>query len=105
MYQEKEKIETLTGVIDESTGTVTLKAVFPNKNKFLRSGGTGNILIPLYLHSVIVIPQKATTELQDKKFVYTLVDSSIVRRTPIDVLDQDDGKITSLQKVYSKDRK
>ena len=69
MYPLKGKIETVSGVIDTSTGAVQLRALFKNPNRVLRSGATGTILVPSVLDSVIVIPQSATTEMQDKKFV------------------------------------
>ncbi|MCD8032426.1 MAG: efflux RND transporter periplasmic adaptor subunit [Bacteroides sp.] len=92
MYPAKGKIETLSGVIDQTTGSVTMRAGFPNSRYILRSGGTGNILIPHQEKGVILIPQKATTDLQDKKFVYLVTDSSTVRQTEIQILPIDDGK-------------
>lgn len=73
-YAQEGKIETISGVIDTSTGTVSLRAVFPNKEGLLTSGGSGNIIIPVKKENCIVIPQAATYELQDKVFVYKVVD-------------------------------
>ena len=72
MYPAKGKIETLSGVIDLSTGAVQMRATFPNAQRLLRSGGTGTVLIPSVLDSALLIPQSATYEVQDKKFVYVL---------------------------------
>ena len=69
-YPQEGKIETISGVIDTSTGTVSLRAVFPNKDGLLTSGGSGNVIVPLKKEDCIVIPQAATYELQDKVFVY-----------------------------------
>lgn len=91
LYSEKGKIETLSGVIDPATGTVTLRATFPNKNNLLRSGGTGSVLIPYTNDSALIIPQKATYEIQDKKFVYLLSDSSTVVSTEIVISPLDNG--------------
>lgn len=92
MYPLKGKIETVSGVIDPSTGAVQLRALFKNPNRVLRSGATGTILVPSVLDSVIVIPQSATTEMQDKKFVYVVDDSSKVHNTEITVFELEDGK-------------
>ena len=92
MYPAKGKIETLSGVIDLSTGAVQMRATFPNAQRLLRSGGTGTVLIPSVLDSVLLIPQSATYEVQDKKFVYVLGDSSKVKNTEITVFPLDNGK-------------
>ncbi len=92
IYSEKGKIETLSGVIDLSTGAVQMRATFPNAERLLRSGGTGSVLVPSILDSVLVVPQSATYEMQDKKFVYVLDDSSKVKSTEIEVFSLDDGK-------------
>ena len=92
MYPAKGKIETLSGVIDLSTGAVQMRATFPNAQRLLRSGGTGTVLIPSVLDSALLIPQSATYEVQDKKFVYVLGDSSKVQNTEITVFPLDNGK-------------
>ena len=73
-YAHKGKIETISGVIDRSTGTVSLRAVFPNAENLLHSGGVGNVVIPTEKTGALVIPQSATYEIQDKRFVYKVVD-------------------------------
>lgn len=73
-YPQPGKIETISGVIDRSTGTVSLRAVFPNKEGLLHSGGTGNVILSTPKPGALVIPQVATYEIQDKKFVYKVVD-------------------------------
>lgn len=92
MYPAKGKIETLSGVIDLSTGAVQMRATFPNAQRLLRSGGTGTVLIPSVLDSALLIPQSVTYEVQDKKFVYVLGDSSKVKNTEITVFPLDNGK-------------
>ena len=92
MYPAKGKIETLSGVIDLSTGAVQMRATFPNAQRLLRSGGTGTVLLPSVLDSALLIPQSATYEVQDKKFVYVLGDSSKVKNTEITVFPLDNGK-------------
>lgn len=73
-YTKKGQIETISGVIDRSTGTVSLRAVFPNKEGLLHSGGSGNVVIPVQKTACLVIPQTVTFEVQDKVYVYKVVD-------------------------------
>lgn len=92
IYADKGKIETVSGIIEQSTGSVSMRATFPNNKNILRSGGTGSVQLPYNAENVIVIPQKATFEIQDKKFVYTLTDSSTVKSTEISVFNLDNGQ-------------
>lgn len=92
IYSEGGKIETLSGVIDQSTGSVNMRATFPNSKNILRSGGTGVVMIPYRENNSIIIPQKATYEIQDKKFVYVVGPDSKVKTTEITVFNLDDGR-------------
>lgn len=92
IYPEKGKISTLSGVIDQTTGSASIRATFKNPGQLLRSGGSGNIMIPVENEAAIIIPQKATYELQDKKFVFVVTDSSTVVSTEIKVLPQTNGQ-------------
>lgn len=90
-YQEKGHIDAISGMIDTSTGSVTLRAVFPNSKNILRSGSTGNIKFPYTKKNCMVIPQTATYELQDKVFVYKVVDGK-TQSTQVKVFEVNDGK-------------
>lgn len=92
IYPEKGKVATVSGVIDSSTGASSVRALFNNPSGVLRSGSTGNIIIPRDRENVIVIPQKATFELQDKRFVYVVGDSNKVASMPITVEANSDGQ-------------
>lgn len=92
IYAEKGKVNAVSGIIDKAKGTVQMRAAFPNANMLLRSGGTGSVLIPHVLDSIIMIPQKATYEIQDKKYVYLLNDSSSVVSTEIQIYPLENGK-------------
>ena len=85
------QIETISGVIDRSTGTVSLRAVFPNKEGLLHSGGAGNVVIPVQKNGAVVIPQAATFEIQDKVYVYKVVDGK-AQSTPVQVTRVNGGK-------------
>lgn len=92
IYPEKGKVATVSGVINNTTGAATVRALFNNKTGMLRSGSTGQVLIPNKFEQVIVIPQGATNELQNIRFAYVVNDSNKVVSTPIQVSPNDDGK-------------
>lgn len=91
IYEQKGKIESISGVIDRKTGTVGVRAVFPNESRLLHSGASGNVLIPQTYKDCIVIPQGATVRLQDKTLVYKVVDGKAVS-TLITVAEINDGR-------------
>ena len=74
VYDRTGRIESISGIIDSSTGSVQLRAAFPNKGGLLHSGGAGSIILPVNYTDCIVVPQVATFELQDKVYVYKVVD-------------------------------
>ena len=74
IYDLPGRVESISGVIDTSTGSVQLRAAFPNPNGLLHSGGAGNIILPYVRKQCVVIPQAAPFELQDKVYVYKVVD-------------------------------
>lgn len=90
-YSEKGKVDAISGIIDAKTGTVSVRAVFPNPKHVLRSGGTANVLMPYVKNDCIIVPQEATFELQDKTFVYKIVNGK-TKSTPITVFPINDGK-------------
>lgn len=77
-YDPQGYIESMSGVLDKATGSVSLRAVFPNNTGLLHSGGAGNIGLTSSLTGVILIPQEATYELQDKVYAYKVIDSKAV---------------------------
>ena len=91
LYDEAGRIESISGVIDTSTGSVSLRAAFPNKNGLLHSGGSGNVVLPNLRENCIVVPQVATFETQDKVYVYKVVDG-VAHGTMIDVEKINNGK-------------
>nr|MCR5243024.1 efflux RND transporter periplasmic adaptor subunit [Prevotella sp.] len=91
MYEQEGKITKMSGVIDPSTGTVQMIAVFPNPQKLLKSGASGSIVLPRVSTGAIIIPQACVSEVQNKKFVYTLGKDNKVVYTEIQVDPQNDG--------------
>lgn len=91
VYSRKGKIETISGVIDRNTGTVSLRAVFPNEEGLLHSGGSGNVVVPVQKKGTLVIPQSAAFEVQDKVFIYKVVDGK-AQSFPVEVTRVNGGK-------------
>ena len=90
-YSVPGRITNISGLIDQTTGSVTLKAVFRNSKGMLYSGFTGNVCIPSVNKRSIVVPQSATYEMQDKRFIYKVVGGKAIA-TPIIVLPISNGK-------------
>jgi membrane fusion protein (multidrug efflux system) len=91
IYESEGTIETISGTIDSSTGAASVRAAFKNEDGLLRSGGTGLIMLPYTLENSLLIPQSATFEIQDKKFVYTVDENSKVSNTEIEIYPLDNG--------------
>ncbi len=91
IYNHDGKVTKMSGVIDASTGSVQVIALFPNPEKVLKSGGSGAIIIPKSNSEAIIIPQSCVSEVQNKKFVYILGKDNKVKYTEIKVDPQNDG--------------
>lgn len=91
MYDAKGKVSSISGVINRSTGSVSLRADFPNPNRLLHSGATGNVVMKQQYKNVIIIPQSSTVTLQDKLIVYRVVNGKAVS-TEIHVSPNNDGR-------------
>jgi membrane fusion protein (multidrug efflux system) len=85
LYPLNGNIETASGLVDQQSGAVIMRAAFANSDGRLLSGGSGSVRIPRYINSCIIIPQKAVFELQDKYFVYVVGQDDKVRDTEIKV--------------------
>lgn len=102
IYDHPGRVATVSGVIDATTGSVSMRADFPNPQHLLKSGGSGSIVVPHVSSSAIVIPQDAVAQVQDKHFVYIVGKDNKVKYSAVTVDPQDDGKnfiITSGLKV------
>ena len=86
-YKHKGRISSATGMVNASTGTISLKATFPNPDGQLYSGIQGSVVVPYAEKDVMVIPQVAVVKLQDKQQVYKVQADSTV--TAVDVTTQD----------------
>ena len=91
IYPHEGKIESISGVVDASTGAVSIRAAVPNNERLLLSGSSGSVIVPHIQSNAIVIPQEATFEIQDKVYVYRVVDG--VAKSAIVTVDKiNDGK-------------
>ncbi len=92
IYNHEGTVVKASGVIDPTTGTVSVIARFANPDHLLKSGGSGQIVVAQSNNNAIVIPQDATTQVQDKIFVYKVDGNNKVHYTEITVNPQNDGK-------------
>lgn len=90
MYKEKGRISAVSGIVTMGTGTVTLRAKFPNPKSLLHSGGCATVIVPTTLSQAIVIPQGATYELQNRKFAYKVVDGK-AQSVPVAIYQLNNG--------------
>ncbi len=84
-YEEKGKIETSSGQINQSTGTVSFRAVFDNPNQLVTNGNSGKIQIPAVYENAIVIPQDATFEQQGNIMIFKLAENNTIKTAIIKV--------------------
>lgn len=78
-------IATVEADFNNATGTIPFRADFPNPERILRHGQTGNILLETKLPDALVIPQKATFEILEHKYVYVVGADNVVKQTPIEI--------------------
>lgn len=91
LYDYSGTVQAISGVIQNATGSVQIRADFQNPQNILRSGGTATIVIPNQMSDALMVPQKATWAVQDKRFVYILDKDNVAHTTEITVLPEHDG--------------
>lgn len=91
VYQEKGRLETISGTVNVTTGTANFRATFPNPKGELRSGTSGKIIIPRNMDQTILIQQKSTFSQQNKILAYKIQSDSVVSKV-INVIPTPDGK-------------
>ncbi len=72
LFQYTGKVEVIESEFDPETGNISFRAKFPNSEKLLKNGETGKVLMSVPIKNAMLIPQKATYEIQDKKYVFVL---------------------------------
>lgn len=90
-YGEKGRIETVNGLINTETGSVTFRARFPNTKSIIRSGNSTTVRIPNEVDKAIIVPQSATFELQDKLFAVVVGKDGKTKNANITVLENTAG--------------
>jgi membrane fusion protein (multidrug efflux system) len=96
-YNYKGKVETVNGLINTATGSANLRAAFANPKGLLHSGSSATVRIPTVVKLAILVPQSATYELQDKRFVYVLDNQDKIKTTAIKIMDNPDGQFFVVQ--------
>ncbi|WP_158828580.1 efflux RND transporter periplasmic adaptor subunit [Mucilaginibacter lacusdianchii] len=86
-YPEKGRVETISGLINTETGSASFRATFPNPMRLIRSGGSATVRIPQVIPNAVLVPQKATYELQGKRFVFVVDAKGAVKNTEIQTMD------------------
>ncbi len=89
-YSEQGSLITVSGQFDEATGSVRVRAVFPNRQGLLRSGNTGTVVMESVYRNMVMVPQASTVELQDKVFVYLLGEGNKVKKQVITIAAKTD---------------
>ena len=90
-YPQAGRISAVSGTVDAQTGAITLRATFPNADHLLHNGGSATIVVPTHRHDCIVIPQEATYELQNRTFVYRVIDGK-TKATQVELFNQHNGR-------------
>lgn len=78
-------VETIESEFDNETGNIAFRARFPNPNKLLKNGQTGKVLMTVPLKGALIIPQKATYEIQDKKYVFVVGKDNVISSRSITI--------------------
>ncbi len=79
------EVQTIEADFNNETGNIAFRATFPNPKGLLRNGETGNILMPVPLKNALIIPQKATFEVLEKKYVFVIDKSNVVHQREIGI--------------------
>lgn len=85
LFNQTGQIQTIEGQFDNETGNIAFRAKFPNPEKLLRNGETGKIRMTLPLKNALIIPQKATYEIQDQKYVFVVDKNGVAKSKNIKV--------------------
>lgn len=86
LFDQPGRVSTIEADFDNETGTIAFRATFPNPRGLLRHGETGKVVLTTALPDALVLPQKATFEVLDRKFVFVVDEKGVVRSKPITVL-------------------
>lgn len=85
LFEYPGTVETIEADFNNETGNIAFRATFRNPKGILRHGETGNILMPIFLKDALIIPQKATFEILDKKYVFVVDEHNVVKSRQITI--------------------
>ncbi len=92
LYEQSGVVESASGVVDRSTGSIQLRAVFNNPQHILHSGSSGRVIIPQEYKDVLVVPAAATVQTQDKYKVFVIDKEGLAHSQVIEIMPQNNGK-------------
>jgi len=98
------KIETIEADFNNKTGNIAFRAAFPNPDSILRHGETGKVRMTVPIHDALLIPQKATFEVLDRRFVFTVDEKNVVHSRPITVAEETPHVFVVASGLEEKDR-
>lgn len=104
IYPSKGKIDMVNGSFDTSTGAISMRAIFNNPNRLLRTGNTGRIIIPRKASNILLIPVLSTMDLQDKILVWRLTDENKAERVAITISGKQGDFYVAKEGVKAGDR-
>ncbi|TDD93681.1 efflux RND transporter periplasmic adaptor subunit [Flavobacterium cellulosilyticum] len=87
-YKDKGIVELVEGEFDSETGNIAFRARFPNPDKLLRNGETGSVIMTNPIKNALVIPQKTTYEIQDRKYVFVIDKNNVVKEREIKIIGE-----------------
>lgn len=88
VFDQSGKVQTIEGEFNNETGTIAFRAMFPNPKGLLRHGETGSVLMTTPLKAALLIPQKATFEVLDKKYVFVIGTDNVVKTRQITIAEE-----------------
>lgn len=88
LFNQSGVVQTIEADFNNETGNIAFRATFPNPQGLLRHGETGNIEMTLPLRNALIIPQKATFEVLEKKYVYVIGKDNVVRSREITIASE-----------------
>lgn len=103
-FPEQGRIGAIEAKFNSETGNIPFRADFPNPNGLLRHGQTGNILIHRVLKNALVIPQRATFEILDKRYVFVIGEDGVVRQREIVIQNELDDIFVVKNGVKANDK-
>jgi len=81
-------VETIEADFNNETGNIAFRATFPNPDRLLRHGETGNVLVLAPLKNALLVPQKATFEVLEKRYVFVVDKNNIVKQREITIVSE-----------------